>query len=73
MKIGVHDGERGVCLTKLIEGVVSWDDRSRNPYRIPSPNREGFVGRDILLRLQVEVTLNPKKRESYWRLPPVDL
>jgi hypothetical protein len=39
-----------------------------NPYRIANPNREGFVGRDLMLKLLIRIVLNPKTKKSTWKL-----
>jgi len=39
-----------------------------NPYKIANPNREGFVGRDLMLKLFLRITLDSSLRESVWEL-----
>jgi hypothetical protein len=56
------------CLNKVIEGVDNWNDIRLNPYRIANPNREGFVGRDLMLKLLIRIVLNPKTKKSTWKL-----
>jgi len=68
MKIGVKNEKVGRCLEKLVEGVDNWDDITKNPYKIANPNREGFVGRDLTLKLFVKIVLDPKAKESIWEL-----
>jgi len=68
MNIGVTDGEKGRCLSKIVEGIEDWSDINRNPYKIVNSDREGFVGRDIMLELLVKITLDPESKESTWQL-----
>lgn len=68
MRIGVTDGIRKRCLDKIVEGVDSWQDIESNPYRIANPKREGFVGRDLMLKLFLKITLDPLSKESAWEL-----
>ncbi|MEM0172256.1 MAG: hypothetical protein QXV57_06825 [Thermoproteota archaeon] len=68
MKIGIRDGEKGRCLTKIVEGVDNWSDIRLNPYIIANPNREGFVGRDLMLKLFFKITLDPALKRSSWKL-----
>jgi len=50
----------------MVEGVE--EHYYRNPYKIVNHNRDGFVGRDIMLKLLARITLNPKAKESMWEL-----
>ena len=68
LKVGVMDNKNGRCLGKIVEGVVNWEDVEQNPYKVVNPNREGFVGRDIMLELLVKITLDPESKESTWQL-----
>ena len=68
MKVGIKDGEKSRCLEKVVEGVEDWSNPNRNPYKIVNPNREGFVGRDIMLKLLVKSVLDPESKESTWEL-----
>lgn len=68
MKLGVTDGQQGRCLQKTVEGISDWEDASLNPYKLANPYRSGFVGRDIMLKLLVQITLNPQLQESSWEL-----
>lgn len=68
MRVGVTDGEQGRCIDKIVEGVDNWHDAELNPYRIANPRREGFVGRDLMLKLFFRITLDPGLKESAWRL-----
>ena len=68
LKVGLKDDGQGHCMEKIVEGVDDWDDVEWNPYKLANPNREGFVGRDIMLELLVKITLNPESRESTWEL-----
>jgi len=68
LKVGVKDDEQGRCMEKIAEGVDDWDDVEWNPYKLANPNREGFVGRDIMLELLVKIILNPEAKESSWEL-----
>ncbi|MEM0327600.1 MAG: hypothetical protein QXN53_03450 [Thermoproteota archaeon] len=53
MKIGITDGIRWRCLDKIVEGVDNWNGVESNPYKFANPKREEFVGRDLMLRLQL--------------------
>lgn len=68
MKVGITDKKQNRCLGKIIEGVDNWDHIELNPYKIANPNREGFVGRDLMLKLFVRITLDPSLKESRWKL-----
>lgn len=68
MKIGVTDGQQGRCLQKTVEGISDWEDVNLNPYKFANPYRMGFIGRDIMLKLLVRITLNPKLQKSSWKL-----
>lgn len=68
MKIGITDEKRNRCLGKIIEGVDNWDDVRLNPYKIANPNREGFIGRDLMLKLFFRIILDPSLKESTWEL-----
>lgn len=68
MKLGVIDGISQRCMEKVVEGIKDWDDPKKNPYKLANPKREGFIGRDIMLQLDLKITLNPKQRESEWEL-----
>jgi len=68
MKVGVADHKERRCIEKVVRGVGDWGDPARNPYKMPNPNREGFVGRDVMLRLLVRLILDPKLRTSTWEL-----
>jgi len=68
MKIGIKNEKVGRCLEKLVEGIDNWDDIRLNPYKIANPNRKGFVGRDLMLKLFVRIVLDPKAKESTWEL-----
>jgi len=68
MKIGVKDWRIGRCLEKTVEGVDNWNNVELNPYRLANPNREGFVGRDLMLKLLFRITLDPASRRSTWEL-----
>jgi len=68
MRIGVTDGIRKRCLNKIVEGVDNWHDVESNPYKIANPRREGFVGRDLMLRLFLKLILDPLSKESRWEL-----
>lgn len=68
MRIGITDGVKRRSIEKSVEAITDWDDRNVNPYLIVNPNREGFVGRDLILRLFFRITLDPSTRESRWEL-----
>ncbi len=68
MKVGMKNKKTGRCLEKSVEGVDNWNDMRLNPYKIANPNREGFVGRDLMLKLFLRITLDPSLRESVWEL-----
>ncbi|MEM2051136.1 MAG: hypothetical protein QXY99_07640 [Thermoproteota archaeon] len=68
MKVGVTDGEKGRCLEKVVECVENWDDLEKNPYKIANPKREGFAGRDLMLKLFFRITLDPSLKRSSWQL-----
>ena len=68
MKIGVKDWRIGRCLEKTVEGVDNWNNVELNPYRLANPNREGFVGRDLMLKLLFRITLDPVARRLTWEL-----
>ena len=68
MKVGIKDERQGRCLEKVVEGIDFWDSIEWNPYKLANLYREGFVGRDIMLKLLVKVTLDPKFKESRWEV-----
>jgi len=68
MKVGITDAEKGRCLSKMVEGIEDWNTLYRNPYKIVNHNRDGFVGRDIMLKLLARITLDPEAKESMWEL-----
>ena len=39
MKVGITDGEKGRCLSKIVEGVGDWNTLYRNPCKIVNPIR----------------------------------
>ncbi|MGB9717397.1 MAG: hypothetical protein ACPL4E_03005 [Thermoproteota archaeon] len=68
MKLGIWNGQRGRCLSKIVGGVDNWDDVRLNPYKLANPRREGFVGRDLMLKLLFRITLDPSLKKSRWQL-----
>lgn len=68
MRIGITDGTKSRSIEKSVEAITDWDDRNVNPYLIVNPNREGFAGRDLMLKLLFRMILDPSTRESSWRL-----
>ena len=68
MRVGVKDRRTGRCLEKIVEGVDNWNNVKLNPYKIANPNREGFIGRDLMLKLLFRITLDPSLKESTWEL-----
>jgi hypothetical protein len=68
MKVGVEDGQRRRVIERVVEGVESWNDPSRNPFKLANPNRQGFVGRDLMFQLLFQITLHPQKCQSEWSL-----
>jgi hypothetical protein len=68
MKVGITDRRRNRCLSKIVEGVDNWNNVELNPYRLANPNREGFIGRDLMLKLLFRITLDPGLRRSTWEL-----
>jgi len=68
MKVGITGGRRNRCLNKIVEGVDNWDNVELNPYKLANPNREGFIGRDLMLKLIFRITLDPALRRSMWKL-----
>lgn len=67
MKIGIEAEGKRRSLTKPVEGVEDWDN-SDNPLKQINPQREGFVGRDLMLELLIKVILDPKEHISRWEL-----
>lgn len=67
MKVGIEDGRKRRSLTKPVEGVEDWEN-SDNPLKQINPQREGFVGRDLMLQLLIKVILDPKQHISQWEL-----
>jgi len=68
MKVGLEDGRRRRVIERVVEGVQSWDDPTRNPFKLANPNRQGFVGRDLMFQLVFQITLDPQKCQSEWSL-----
>lgn len=68
MRVGLEDGQRRRVIERVVEGVESWNDPARNPFKLANPNRQGFVGRDLMFQLLFQITLDPQKRRSEWRL-----
>lgn len=68
MKVGITDGWNQRVLERVVEGVEGWGDAARNPFRLANPRREGFVGRDLMQQALVQITLDPRRRESGWVL-----
>lgn len=68
MAIGVMDRENQRSITKPVQGIENWEDIEKNPYRLANPNREGFIGRDLMLELSLTVSLNPREKRSKWEL-----
>lgn len=64
MKVGVKDEKRQRVIERVVEGVESWDDPARNPFKLANPNRQGFVGRDLMFQLLFQITLHPQKCQS---------
>jgi len=56
------------CTVTRGQSVRFWDDEARNPFKIANPNRNGFVGRELMLRLPFQITLDPKTHASSVRL-----
>lgn len=67
LKVGVKDESQGRCIEKIVEGVDDWNDLKWNPYKFANPTREGFGGRDIMLKLLLKITLDPESKESTWQ------
>ena len=68
MKVCAKDEEQQRCMEKIVEGVLSWDDITRNPYKLANRKREGFVGRDLMLKLPLRITLDPVQKVSSWQI-----
>jgi hypothetical protein len=68
MKVGLEDGHRQRVIERVVEGVESWNDPARNPFRLANPNRQGFVGRDLMFQLLFQITLDPQNHQSEWSL-----
>jgi hypothetical protein len=68
MKVGITDRRRNRCLSKIVEGVDNWNKVELNPYKLANTNREGFIGRDLMLKLLFRITLDPALRRSTWEL-----
>ena len=68
MKIGVEDGQRQRVIERVVEGVESWNDPARNPFKLANAGRQGFVGRDLMFQLLFQITLHPQKCQSDWAL-----
>ncbi len=67
-KVGVRDFQgKKRCIVKDCSCVLKWD-REKNPFLITNPNREGLVGRDIMMTFPFEVTLSPINKSSILRL-----
>jgi len=62
------DEEQQRCMEKIVEGVLSWDDITRNPYKLVNRKRGGFVGRDLMLKLSLRITLDPVQKASSWQI-----
>jgi hypothetical protein len=68
MRVGITDGTKSRSIEKYVEAIADWADRSVNPHLIVNPNREGFVGRDLMLKLLFRINLDPSNHESSWDL-----
>lgn len=65
VKIGIHDALNKVrCIGKTCRGVLSWGRADRNPFLLANPNRDGFVGRDIMINFPFEILLSGKSKDS---------
>jgi len=68
MKVCIKDEEKQRCMEKVVEGVLSWNDITRNPYKLANRKREGFAGRDVMLKLSLRITLDPVQKASSWQI-----
>lgn len=69
IKMGVKDeNNKSRCIVARGQCVRFWDDAARNPFKIANPKRNGFVGRELMLRLLLQITLNPGTHTSYLHL-----
>ncbi|KPV64169.1 MAG: hypothetical protein AOA65_1054 [Candidatus Bathyarchaeota archaeon BA1] len=66
VKIGVKD-VNGVrrCLETLARFVLSWE---KSPLCLANPNRQGFLGRDLMLQLPLRLELDPIEKKTVLKL-----
>jgi len=68
MKVGLEDEQGRRVIEQVMEGVQNWDDPTQSLFKLANPNRQGFVGRDLMFQLLFQITLDPRKGQSEWSL-----
>jgi len=65
VKMGICDASgKKRCIERTCRSVLFWREVNRNPFLLANPNRNGFIGRDLLTRFPFNVLLSGKMRNS---------
>jgi len=65
VKIGIYDASgKKRCIERTCRSVSFWREVERNPFLLANPNRNGFIGRDLLLRFPFNILLSGKMKSS---------
>lgn len=65
LKIGIKDSEGAMrCIHKTCRSVLFWSKTEKNPFLLANPKRKGFVGRDLMLKFPLCITLSGKTKQS---------